>query len=330
MNNTVFKVGVLGYANVFKKHMKNAFHESKYFTVKKLGTRGKLNNFEIEKLNSEGIFITTYNDVIADNEIDLIYIPLPNNLHFEWICKALTFGKHVLVEKPIVLTKNEYDHIVSLGKNKKLVIKQNFMFEYHSQFKFIQNLIKNDRIGELRTIRSSFGFPPFLDNTNIRYNFKLGGGALNDAGSYGIKISTLLLNFEDNFTVNSGLNIDKESNVDLFGSAYLIDKNGVHAHMDFGFSNFYQCELIVWGSKGKITANRIFTAGPGVMAKILVETDELTEEILFESDNHFLNLLEQLYFDLVKKDFESEIEKNAQFILLLEQIRLNAKINYIK
>ena len=328
MNNSILNVGVLGYADVFKKHMNNAFHDSRYFKVKKLGTRKKINNVDLEKLTAEGINITTYDGIICDNEIDVVYIPLPNSMHFEWICKAIECGKHVLVEKPITLTKCEFQQIVNIGKSKNLLIKQNFMFEYHAQFKFIQNEILTGRIGELRSIRSSFGFPPFEDQNNIRYNQQLGGGSLNDAGAYGIKISTLLLDFSDSFSVFSGLNIDKVKNVDLFGSAYLIDKNGVHAHIDFGFNNFYQCELTIWGSKGKITANRIFTAGPGVNAKIVIQTNDLNEELIFKSDNHFLNLLEQFYFDISNKNYESENFKNAQFVDLLEAIRRNAILIY--
>jgi NDP-hexose-3-ketoreductase len=238
-------------------------------------------------------------------------------------------GKHILVEKPIVLNRFELDYVADLANRSNLIIKQNFMFEYHSQFKFIQREIKNGRIGELRSVKSSFGFPPFKDNENIRYNLSLGGGALNDAGAYGIKMSTLLLDFTDNFSVFSGLNIDKVRNVDLFGSAYLIDKNGVHAHIDFGFDNFYQCELTIWGSKGRISANRIFTAGPGVQPKIIIETNDEEEVIKFESENHFIKIIEQLYYDIIAENFDLEVKRNLEFVQLLEEIRDKAVINYI-
>ena len=309
--------------------MKNAFEKSEYYIIKKLGIRNAANILDLEKLTEEGLLITSYEDVINDKEIDLVYIPLPNSLHFEWICKVLEMGKHILVEKPIVLNRYELDYVADLADRKNLIIKQNFMFEYHSQFKFIQREIKKGRIGELRCVRSSFGFPPFKDNKNIRYNFNLGGGALNDAGAYGIKISTLLLDFEDSFSVFSGLNIDKEKSVDLFGSAFLIDKNGVHAHIDFGFDNFYQCELTIWGSKGKISANRIFTAGPGVQPKIVIETNDEEEVIKFDSENHFIKTIEQLYFDIIDENFDLEVKNNFEFVQLLEEIRDKAVINYI-
>jgi NDP-hexose-3-ketoreductase len=329
MSRRILNVGVLGYADVFKKHMKNAFEKSEYYIIKKIGSRNTENILDLEKLSKEGLCITSYEDVINDQEIDLVYIPLPNSLHFEWICKALEMGKHILVEKPIVLNRFELDYVADLANRSNLIIKQNFMFEYHSQFKFIQREIKNGRIGELRSVKSSFGFPPFKDNENIRYNLSLGGGALNDAGAYGIKMSTLLLDFTDNFSVFSGLNIDKVRNVDLFGSAYLIDKNGVHAHIDFGFDNFYQCELTIWGSKGRISANRIFTAGPGVQPKIIIETNDEEEVIKFESENHFIKIIEQLYYDIIAENFDLEVKRNLEFVQLLEEIRDKAVINYI-
>ncbi len=330
MSKGCLNVGVLGYANVFKKHMKRAFEECEYFSIKKIASRKSALLSDLNFENQDVTIVSDYEEVVGDVNIDLVYIPLPNSLHFEWICKALENGKHVLVEKPIVLNKIEFDRISKIAIEKNLVVKQNFMFEYHSQFKFIKEQINNGYIGEIRSISASFGFPPFQDLDNIRYSQFLGGGSLNDAGAYGIIISSLLLDFSQQFYVTSSLNFDRSRNIDLYGGALLIDGSGKTAHINFGFDNYYQCNLEIWGSKGKITANRIFTAGPGVKPEVLVEIENSRERKLFDSENHFVHLLNRLYLDINNVCEYNETRRSQSFINLLEEVRNNAIINYIQ
>jgi NDP-hexose-3-ketoreductase len=329
MGKLCLSVGVLGYASVFQKHMRRAFNECEYFEIHKIASR-KLN------LKSELIFenpnvkiVTDYQDVVEDKSIDLVYIPLPNSLHYEWICRALENGKHVLVEKPLVLSKLEFEKISKLALSRNLVVKQNFMFEYHSQFKYIQEQISNGYIGEVRSINASFGFPPFQNVNNIRYSQNLGGGSLNDAGAYGIKISSLLLDFSKQYYVSSSLNLDRSKNIDIYGGALLVDGMGKTAQINFGFDNFYQCSLNVWGSKGKILANRIFTAGVGVFPEVIIENESSKYCKLFDSENHFVGLLNTLYQDIINVYIQNETMRSQIFIKLLDEIRDKAIINYI-
>jgi NDP-hexose-3-ketoreductase len=330
MSKRSLNVGVLGYANVFKKHMKRAFDECEYFVIKKIASRDRTLLSDLIFENQDVTIVSNYEEVVGDVNIDLIYVPLPNSLHCEWICKALENGKHVLVEKPLVLNKIDFDRISKIAIEKNLVVKQNFMFEYHSQFKFIQEQIISGYIGEIRSIRASFGFPPFQDLDNIRYSQSLGGGSLNDAGAYGIMISTLLLDFSQHYYVASSLNFDRERNIDLYGGAFLIDGNGKTAHINFGFDNYYQCNLEIWGSKGKISANRIFTAGPGVEPEVLIEVDDSCERIMFGSENHFVHLLDRLYWDINNVFEYNETIRNRDFINLLEEVRTKSIIYLIQ
>jgi predicted dehydrogenase len=330
MSKGCLNVGVLGYANVFKRHMKRAFDESEYFVIKKIASRNHELLSELIFENQDVAIVSSYEEVVGDVNIDLVYVPLPNSLHCEWICKALENGKHVLVEKPLVLNKIEFDRISKIAVEKNLVVKQNFMFEYHSQFKFIQEQIVKGYIGEIRSISASFGFPPFQDPGNIRYYQSLGGGSLNDAGAYGIMASTLLLDFSKQYYVTSSLNFDRSRNIDLYGGALLIDGSGKTAHINFGFDNYYQCNLEILGSKGKISANRIFTAGPGVKPEVLIQVDDSHERVFFESENHFIQLLDRLYFDINNVFEYNETRRSQSFINLLEEVRNKAIINFIQ
>ena len=99
---------------------------------------------------------------------------------------------------------------------------ENFQFRFHSQLAYIMGLVEDGTIGELRNIRSSFGFPPFPDKNNIRYSKDLCGGALLDAGAYPIKISQIFLGNSINVKT-ADLSIDKELEVDIWGSATLMN-----------------------------------------------------------------------------------------------------------
>jgi predicted dehydrogenase len=123
--------------------------------------------------------------------------------------------------------------------------------------------VDGGQIGELRCVRASFGFPPFPDAGNIRYQPELGGGALLDVGAYPIKISQILLG--ENLSVTAAKTfVDSEKCVDIWGGGFLSQNDGpLFSEIAFGFDHHYQCGIELWGSRGKLTANRLFTAPPG-------------------------------------------------------------------
>ena len=172
----MFRVGVLGCANIAEKFLMPAFQDSEKFCLVGVASRSResaqrlANRFSITPFNS-------YDSLIESNLIDVVYIPLPNSMHFEWIKKSLNRNLHVLVEKPMACSFGDVLESTNLAKLKNLVIVENFQFRFHSQLSYIQQLIENDKIGDIRHVRSYFGFPPFSSTENIRYKKELGGGA---------------------------------------------------------------------------------------------------------------------------------------------------------
>ena len=183
-------------------------------------------------------------------------------------------------------------------------------------------MLRDGIIGELRCLRSSFGFPPFPDADNIRYQKELGGGVLLDAGSYPIKIAQYFLG-DDLSVVAANLNFDPEMEVEIWGGAYLKQNTGeMFAAIAFGFDNFYQCNLDLWGSKGGIYANRIFTAPPGYAPEIVLETGLGKRTIKLEPDNHFENMLSHFYGIITTgKGRELECSQNINQGRLVEELR---------
>lgn len=273
--------------------------------------------------------VTGYENLLTRNDIEAVYIPLPTGLHFEWAIEALKHNKHILIEKSLAGTFDEVSQIVSLAKEKNLLVCENFMFEYHRQFGLIKNILKNGTLGSLRCIRSSFGFPPFGDADNIRYQAELGGGALLDAGAYTIKVAGILTEYRPKL-IGASLSIDEKRGVDLFGGIMMKFESGCVIETAFGFDHFYQCNLEIWGTKGKLTADRIFTAGPGISPRITIESNNGKEIIDVEPDNHFVNLLEDFARRIEHREFGQAYEAVLVQAKMLDQVRTNAVRDNLK
>jgi dTDP-3,4-didehydro-2,6-dideoxy-alpha-D-glucose 3-reductase len=263
-----------------------------------------------------------YDELLLRDDIDAVYIPLPTGMHYEWVIKALGQNKHVLVEKSASTTLAEAEEMVALAKSKNLALVENFQFQHHSQHQYVFNLLRNSEIGEIRGFRSSFGFPPFDVANNIRYDKALGGGALLDAGAYVLKATTFL--FGDGFKVEAAqLSMHDAFKVDWFGGAFLADReNGLFSEVAFGFDNYYQCNYEIWGSKGKITSNRAFTANVGFTPTVTLEKNGIQEEVTLEADDHFANILSYFNNLVAEKDFAKEWHNIQVQARLIEDVRL--------
>jgi predicted dehydrogenase len=138
----------------------------------------------------------SYEDLLADPEIEAVYIPLPNHQHVPWSIKALEAGKHVLCEKPLGLDANDARQLLEASQRyPHLKVMEAFMYRYHPQWKLAQQLIKTGEIGEPHSIHTYFNY--YLpDPTNIRNMVDIGGGGLLDVGCYAVSLSRLIFESE--------------------------------------------------------------------------------------------------------------------------------------
>ncbi len=310
------KIGVLGCASIAERMMIPAIINSPYFQLEVVASRTKeKGEYFSKKFNCK--YVVGYENLL-NLEIDAVYIPLPTGMHFEWIIKALETGMHIIAEKSIATNFSEVHSIVDLARAKKLCIQENFMFQYHSQIDFVK--CKLVEIGETKLFRSSFGFPKFSDKANFRYNKNLGGGALLDAGAYTIKASQLFLGLDQKVEY-AYLNFEGNE-VDFQGSVILRNNDNIISQLAFGFDNFYQNKVEIWGKLGKITMNRAYTAGPGFKPTILLEKQGVNTEYQLPADNHFIKSLEVFAKAINEKHF-------AENKYLLNQSRLiNEVVNW--
>lgn len=256
-----------------------------------------------------GKIIEGYEKLVSSDEIDAVYLPLPPALHFKWAKKALEHGKHVFVEKPSTTDSADTDELIRIARKKQLAFHENYMFIYHNQLKAVNDVVSSGEIGDVRLYRISFGFPRRAQN-DFRYNKSLGGGALIDAGGYTIKYGSFLLGETAQLTTAQA-NYLEEFEVDMYGTATMVNDKGVTAQLAFGMDNDYKCEIEIWGSKGTITSNRILTAPAGFEPEYIIKKNQDYETRKLPADDAFRKSIE--FFGKCIVD-ETEREKEYNLI----------------
>lgn len=304
-----YKVGVLGCARIAIRSLLPAFSAFERFELSGIASRDFYKAQRVAEPYHCAAY-GSYEELLDRKDIDLIYIPLPTGLHYEWIYKALKKGKHVMSEKSLACTYDEVLELTELAKEKHLLLIENFQFRFHSQHAWVKDLLKNEGLGQIRCFRCSFGFPPFQDNDNIRYSKNLGGGALLDAGAYTLKAMQFMLPDCHFMMRSASLYQPSDMEVDLYGGVYLDSPQGVIAELAFGFDNYYQCGYEIWGSRGKLTTTRAFTAPADFQPLAILERQGSREEILLPQDDHFSNMLAHIAYCLDEGDFSNEYTQN--------------------
>jgi D-xylose 1-dehydrogenase (NADP+, D-xylono-1,5-lactone-forming) len=137
----------------------------------------------------------SYEQLLADPEIEAVYIPLPNSLHHEWTIKAAQAGKHILCEKPLALDAAECAEMEAAARDNGVLLMEAFMYRFHPQTKRVIELLRQGAIGQPRLLHAAFTFR-LTNPANIRFQADLGGGALMDVGCYCVNVSRTLFDAE--------------------------------------------------------------------------------------------------------------------------------------
>ena len=202
----------------------------------------------------------SYEALLADPDVDAVYIPLPNHLHLEWTIAAAKAGKHVLCEKPIALTSRDAELMVDAADDAGVLLMEAFMYRLHPSWVAVRELIATGRIGRLQAVQSWFSFYND-DPTNIRNIAATGGGALMDIGCYCINLSRMLFGAEPD-RVESAILRDPDSDVDVVTSGLLVFPGGGMAAFTCSTRSESDQRVHIYGTEGHISIGIPFNIPP--------------------------------------------------------------------
>ncbi|HMV48362.1 MAG TPA: Gfo/Idh/MocA family oxidoreductase [Blastocatellia bacterium] len=222
----------------------------------------------------------SYEELLADAELDVIYNPLPNHMHVEWAIKALEAGKHVLCEKPIGLSAAEGQRLLDAAQqHPTLKVMEAFMYRHHPQWQRAKQLVMDGKIGSLRTIQSFFSYFN-TDAGNIRNKADIGGGAMMDIGCYNVSLSRFIFGVEPQRVLGI-VERDPQFQTDRLSSGILDFGNGTATFTCSTQLSPYQ-RVNIFGTEGRIEIEIPFNAPPDAPCKMWLQQGSEIEQIVFD------------------------------------------------
>jgi predicted dehydrogenase len=209
----------------------------------------------------------SYEELLAADDIEAIYNPLPNHLHAPWTIRAAEAGKHVLCEKPIGLNADEARQLLATRDRTGVQIQEAFMVRTHPQWLATRDLIRSGRIGDLRTINGFFSYFN-REPENIRNQPAMGGGALMDIGCYPVNLSRFIFGDEPR-RVLALIERDPELGIDRLTSA-ILDFPGGQANFTCSTQLVPYQRMQLCGTRGRVEVEIPFNAPPDKPTRILI------------------------------------------------------------
>ena len=252
------KWGVLGQAKIAEEHVIPAIYEAKGSTLYAVASRRPF----VDPLYDGVKVYNAYEDLLDDQEVDAVYIPLPNGLHCEWALAAMKKGKHVLCEKPIAMTAEECRRMIATADVCNVVLMEAFMYRFNKKTELLLELLDSDVIGKIKSIRVNFGYLKTRANA-ARDLPELGGGSLYDVGCYCIDIMNFLMRRQGNTFESCSSTFRMAGRpVDQAASAWVRYSGDVLCTMDCWFDVASHQSLIIMGEKGMLHLDEAFRDTP--------------------------------------------------------------------
>jgi predicted dehydrogenase len=217
---TKIRWGVLSTAKIGREKVIPAMQRSQLCSIDAIASRSISQGQAVaDQLNIPKVY-GSYEELLNDHAIDAVYIPLPNHLHVQWAIKAIEANKHVLCEKPIGLSSTQAEELLNAANRRPyLKVMEAFMYRFHPQWQLAKTLVKDARIGELKTVQSFFSYYN-VDMNNIRNRKDAGGGGIMDIGCYCISFARFLFAKEPD-RVTGIMEYDPNSQTDRLASGIL-------------------------------------------------------------------------------------------------------------
>ena len=256
-------------------------------------------------------------EMIADPELDAVYLSTPIGLHAAHGQKVLAANKHLWCEKPLAVNAEQATALLKLSRQRGVTLGEGFMYLYHRQFLYLREVLQSARLGCIQSIWCRFGIPP-LAQPGFRTDPKLGGGAFLDVGSYPISAVTALFPNSDPDVLFAEIITAPGSPVDSAGRAVLRYEGAVRATLEWGISCAYRNEIDVWGNEGSVYSDRVFSKPADYIPRFrFLDVHGKESYASGQAQNHFQAMLKS-FRSLVDDPARAERER----VLIARRARL--------
>jgi predicted dehydrogenase len=280
--------GVLGVAKI-NERLLPAFRHTAHAELRAIASRDGERARAAAAAAGIPVAHASYDALLADPDIDVVYVPLPNTLHAEWTRRAAEHGKHVLCEKPLTPTAAEAQELVDFCRARGVHLMDGFFWPHHPRTQKIREVIDSGTIGELRRVSAAFTFPlePF-DPTNIRLQSELAGGSLLDVGCYPVYGIRWAFGEEP---VKVYATAQYQYDVDLEISGILWFSDDRVATFDCGFTMPHRRWLEIVGTEGILHVSDLWV--PPAKATFTIEKEGLPrEEIVVDGADQMVCMID--------------------------------------
>jgi len=254
----MFRWGVLSTAKIGREHVLPAIADAENGVLSAVASRDPAKARALADRFGAPHAFGSYDELLASDAVDGVYIPLPTSQHVEWTARAIEAGKHVLVEKPLALKADDIEPLIVLRDRHKVLVCEAFMVVYHPQWIKVRELIRSGAIGRLRHVQGAFSYYN-VDPGNMRNKLDLGGGALPDIGVYPT-VSTRFATGKEPVRVQATIERDQKFGTDIYSS--------IRADFDDFELSFYlstqmaaRQSMVFHGDEGFIQVASPFNAG---------------------------------------------------------------------
>ncbi|MEM1233242.1 MAG: Gfo/Idh/MocA family oxidoreductase [Pseudomonadota bacterium] len=282
--------GILGAAKFAREHMGPALHLARGAELAAVASRSAEKVAPFREIAPGCRAVESYDALLADDEIDAVYIPLPNHLHVPWTLKALRAGKHVLVEKPATMKAGEFGDLIAARDAAGKLCSEAYMIVHHPQWQRVRHLVADGAVGELRHIRGAFSFDNSADVGNIRNTAGMGGGALRDIGVYIFGSARFVTGEEPRI---SRARLRMEQDFDTFADVEAVLPSGV-TYSAYVSTRLHPTQTMEFhGTNGLIRLTAPFNPNVFDGARIEIHQPDLGLRVeRFPGDNHYVAQVE--------------------------------------
>lgn len=261
--------GVLSTANIAVEQVIPAMQKSNSLVVDAIASRDANRAAEVARGLGIAKSYGSYDELLGDPDIDIVYNALPNHLHVPWTLRALESGKHVLCEKPIALTTTEAEALAETSRRTGKNVREAFMIMHHPQWIRVRELARTGSLGQINVIHASFCYDN-RDPSNVRNQLDIGGGALNDVGCYAVALARFIFGAEPTRVVALA-DRDPGFGTDRLTSAIVAFPDGRRLVFTCATQLVRSQDVQIVGTKGRVSFDVPFNQPPDRVARLLID-----------------------------------------------------------